>query len=207
MNQKYYDHRCDLWSMGVLTYVLLGGYPPFEGVMQDLAKEIQRGDFEFHDEYWCDISRPAKALIEGLLVVDPMGRMSAAQAMGCSWMEMADEQLIISDLSVAQASIRENVGNETNNVKTAVNTVRSAGFSGYSFVVGNSLTILSLATVDRCEKQVHVYCWNDSGGIQPGKFCRRHLHLSAGTVLKANGIFLVSCSLSALLGRKLRRRF
>jgi serine/threonine protein kinase len=169
MNQKYYDHRCDLWSMGVLTYVLLGGYPPFEGVLQDLAKEIQSGYFEFHEEYWCDISLPAKALIEGLLVVDPRKRMSAAQAMGCSWMEMADEQLIVSDLSTAQASIRENVGTKRDHVKMAVNTVRSMAATTIHCHDDQQSDHPFTLTIDNREKQVPVYCWNDSGGIQLGK--------------------------------------
>jgi len=183
MNQKYYDHRCDLWSMGVLTYVLLGGYPPFEGVMQDLAKEIQRGYFEFHEEYWCDISRSAKALIEGLLVVDPRDRMSAAEAMGCSWMEMADEQLIVSDLSVAQASIRENVGDKRNNVKTAVNTIiaRNKFMSIAGMIQEESNLHYSVANFDEDfdDEFDDNYVWGEQIGI--GTFSVVHEVLSRHT--------------------------
>jgi serine/threonine protein kinase len=121
-NIKYYDQRCDLWSLGVFAYVLLGGYPPFEGILEDLAKEIMRGHFEFHDEYWSEISQSAKEMIASLLVVRPEKRISAEQALSCKWMEMEDEKLILRDLSVAQASIRKTL-QPKDKVKMAVQTV------------------------------------------------------------------------------------
>lgn len=107
-----YDQRCDVWSLGVFAYVLLGGYPPFEGVMEDLADEITKGEFEFHDEYWSDISESAKDMISSMLVVDPKKRVSASQVLRCQWMGMEDENLIAKDLTKAQESIRRTLSND-----------------------------------------------------------------------------------------------
>lgn len=102
-----YDQRCDVWSLGVFAYVLLGGYPPFEGVLGNLADEILSGTFEFHDEYWSEISKSAKDMIAGMLVVDPAKRITVSQALSCPWMEIEDETLIVKDLSKTQDSIRQ----------------------------------------------------------------------------------------------------
>jgi serine/threonine protein kinase len=106
-NGQGYDFRCDIWSLGVFAYLLLGGYPPFEGILDTLETEITRGYYEFHDEYWSEISDEAKAMIRTMLLVNPDERASASEALSCSWMEVEEEQLIIRDLTGAQESIRK----------------------------------------------------------------------------------------------------
>jgi len=65
-----YDESADMWSVGVILYILLGGYPPFhEDNQKELFKKIRKGSFEFHTEYWSQISDDAKDLIRGLLTV------------------------------------------------------------------------------------------------------------------------------------------
>lgn len=50
-----------MWSVGVIIYTLLGGYPPFHDENQTrLFRRIKAGSFRFHDEYWADISDEAK---------------------------------------------------------------------------------------------------------------------------------------------------
>jgi serine/threonine protein kinase len=45
-----YDERADMWSVGVILYILLGGYPPFiESTQRDLFRKIRKGDYEFHE--------------------------------------------------------------------------------------------------------------------------------------------------------------
>jgi serine/threonine protein kinase len=121
-NVQGYDHRCDIWSLGVFAYVLLGGYPPFEGILEDLAKEIMRGYYEFHEEYWSEISDSAKQMIAAMLVVNPAERISAADALSCKWMEAEEEQLILRDLTGAQESIRKTL-QPTEKVKMAVTAI------------------------------------------------------------------------------------
>lgn len=61
-----YDQCADMWSVGVVTYILLGGYAPFDGPVHELANVICRGDYEFHDKYWAEISDAAKTMIRNL---------------------------------------------------------------------------------------------------------------------------------------------
>eukprot|EP00751_Fragilariopsis_kerguelensis_P001398 CAMPEP_0170828392 /NCGR_PEP_ID=MMETSP0733-20121128/47892_1 /TAXON_ID=186038 /ORGANISM="Fragilariopsis kerguelensis, Strain L26-C5" /LENGTH=1350 /DNA_ID=CAMNT_0011192863 /DNA_START=48 /DNA_END=4100 /DNA_ORIENTATION=+ len=117
-----YDHRCDIWSLGAFAYVLLAGYVPFEGVLEDISVEILTGKYEFHDEYWADISNSAKQMISSMLVVDPKKRITAAQALSCKWMETEEERLVLRDLSFAQSSLRKSL-QPTTKVKAAVNAI------------------------------------------------------------------------------------
>ena len=114
-----YDQRCDVWSLGVFAYVLLGGYPPFEGVLEDLADEVMKGEFEFHDEYWCDVSGTAKDMISSMLIVDPTKRASASQVLRCAWMGIEDENLIVKDLTKTQESIRRTLSTDNDSFSVA----------------------------------------------------------------------------------------
>ena len=61
-----YDERADMWSVGVILYILLGGYPPFiESTQRDLFKKIRKGEYEFHEgkEMSCNIVLLLTALI------------------------------------------------------------------------------------------------------------------------------------------------
>ncbi len=88
-----------MWSIGVIAYILLGGYPPFiEQNQRELFKKIKRGQYEFHPEYWGGISSEAKNMISRLLTVDPQRRMTANDALHTSWILGGDNQLAGIDL-------------------------------------------------------------------------------------------------------------
>eukprot|EP00957_Ditylum_brightwellii_P045304 3434132-Ditylum_brightwellii.AAC.1 len=90
-----------MWSLGVIVYILLGGYPPFiEQNQRELFKKIKKGQYEFHVEYWGQISSEAKDLISGLLTVNPDKRLTAKDALADPWMTGSDDLLAGKDLGV-----------------------------------------------------------------------------------------------------------
>mmetsp|Transcript_44023 Transcript_44023/g.65288 ORF Transcript_44023/g.65288 Transcript_44023/m.65288 type:complete len:1102 (-) Transcript_44023:68-3373(-) len=106
LKSKGYDERADMWSCGVVTYILLGGYAPFEGPLEDLAITILKGDYEFHQEYWHHISDGAKNLVSSLLQVNPNLRITAEEALQNDWMTAEEETLTVKDLSSAKTKIQ-----------------------------------------------------------------------------------------------------
>lgn len=83
-----YGTKCDMWSLGVIMYIMLGGYPPFKARNQiRLFKKIKRGQYQFHEQFWGHISEEAKELIAGMLTVDQDRRLSASQVLDNSWFQ------------------------------------------------------------------------------------------------------------------------
>jgi serine/threonine protein kinase len=87
-NTKY-GKAIDMWSFGVMVFIILGGYPPFydEDVFL-LEEKIQTATYEFHDEYWSSVSEDAKDFIRKCLVVDAKARMTADEATNHSWVKL-----------------------------------------------------------------------------------------------------------------------
>jgi calcium/calmodulin-dependent protein kinase I len=76
----------DMWSTGVITYVLLCGYTPFWGGEDNstlvLYQAIMAADYQFEEEYWRLVSSEAKDFIEKLLVINQEKRMTVKQVLG-----------------------------------------------------------------------------------------------------------------------------
>jgi len=78
----------DMWSIGVIAYILLCGFPPFYGdTIPEMFEQIMAGKFDYPNEYWGNISKNAKDLISQLLVVDTKKRLTAEQALLHPWLQ------------------------------------------------------------------------------------------------------------------------
>ncbi|XP_054279412.1 calcium/calmodulin-dependent protein kinase type 1-like isoform X2 [Macrosteles quadrilineatus] len=84
--QKPYGKAVDVWSIGVISYILLCGYPPFYDENDaNLFAQILKGEFEFDSPYWDDISDSAKDFIRQLMCVDVDKRFTCRQALAHPW--------------------------------------------------------------------------------------------------------------------------
>ncbi|PCH33213.1 Pkinase-domain-containing protein [Wolfiporia cocos MD-104 SS10] len=83
LNKHGHGKAVDVWSVGIITYVLLCGYSPFRSDdMAELIRETTAGRVEFHERYWASVSAEAKDFIRALLNPDPAKRPSAEEALG-----------------------------------------------------------------------------------------------------------------------------
>jgi doublecortin-like kinase 1/2 len=89
LNETGYSYKVDVWSTGVICFILLCGYPPFtsenENNQDELFDAILAGDFQFAPPYWSKISQEAKNLIKCMLTVDPERRYTAEQVFTHPW--------------------------------------------------------------------------------------------------------------------------
>ena len=87
LRQRTYSSAVDLWSLGVVVFVLLCGYEPFHGESDaEVQRKTVRRHFDFHPSYWGHISAEAKAFVGALLTLEPTERPTAAQALRHHWL-------------------------------------------------------------------------------------------------------------------------
>lgn len=87
-----YDKSCDMWSLGVVIYIMLCGYPPFysevprKQLSQGMRRRIMAGDYDYPDKEWSKISAEAKEVIASLLQVEPAQRMTVTELLEHPWL-------------------------------------------------------------------------------------------------------------------------
>ena len=83
---RNYTEKCDLWSCGIIMYILLAGRPPFNGDSdEEIIKRIISNSIDFEKYPWPIISSEAKSLLKKLLEFDVKKRISAEEALNHSW--------------------------------------------------------------------------------------------------------------------------
>lgn len=87
--RKCYGPEADVWSVGVIIYILLSGVPPFWAESeQEIFQEVLHGDLNFSSDPWPHISESAKDLIRRILVRDPKKRLTAHEVLCHPWIQV-----------------------------------------------------------------------------------------------------------------------
>jgi len=121
LRMKGYGKECDVWSLGVIIYILLCGFPPFYADNDaQLYEKIKRGEYEFLRPYWDPISENAKDLIRRMLTVDPKRRITCTDALQHPWLK--DEATKLSHEIETVRNLREE---SKRKVKAAVHAVEA----------------------------------------------------------------------------------
>mmetsp|Transcript_4952 Transcript_4952/g.7336 ORF Transcript_4952/g.7336 Transcript_4952/m.7336 type:complete len:243 (+) Transcript_4952:755-1483(+) len=111
---KPYTEKCDIWSLGVIVYILLCGFPPFVDMKEETKEDVQNTPFwvyvnkmqtvvigakgvnaaplDFPEEYWKHISPAAKDFLQKILVVNPNVRLRASEALKHPWLAKDSHQ-------------------------------------------------------------------------------------------------------------------
>jgi len=83
--EKSYTSQCDLWSLGVIVFILLAGYMPFSGAEAVQTDNISKGRYTMKPERWTNVSKDAVAFTQALLQVNPEVRLTASKALEHRW--------------------------------------------------------------------------------------------------------------------------
>ncbi|CAI8602316.1 unnamed protein product [Vicia faba] len=87
--RKNYGQECDVWSAGVIIYILLSGVPPFwDETEQGIFEQVLKGELDFQSEPWPSISASAKDLVRRMLVRDPKKRLTAHEVLCHPWVQV-----------------------------------------------------------------------------------------------------------------------
>lgn len=98
LNKKY-NHKCDIWSCGVICYILLSGIPPFNGANdQDIMNKVKKGVVSFSDPSWSSISDNAKDFIKKLLTFDIETRPNAEDSIQHPWIVQMSQSTVDNSL-------------------------------------------------------------------------------------------------------------
>ncbi|RCK65194.1 DNA damage response protein kinase DUN1 [Candida viswanathii] len=96
-DSRKYTTKVDLWSLGVLLYVCLCGFPPFSDELgpPNMKEQILTGQYAFYSPYWDDISDVVLDLISNLLVVNPSERFNVEQTLLHFWFNQQDPEITL----------------------------------------------------------------------------------------------------------------
>lgn len=110
------DAHCDMWTLGVILYVMLVGYPPFRPTNKQgnihsdrpLQQQILQGNYSFSSSRWASVSDCAKDLVRRLMDMDSSRRMTAAELLQDPWVTGAAQDLVLNSPGAIGAGMADN---------------------------------------------------------------------------------------------------
>jgi len=109
---RNYTELCDLWSCGVIMYILLTGRPPFNGSSEEeIMKKIKEGAYDLKKYPWGVISEEAKDLVKGLLQLNTKKRLTAKAALEHKWFKIEKTQSTITAYNVKHRQLNKLIDN------------------------------------------------------------------------------------------------
>ncbi|KAM9855681.1 calcium/calmodulin-dependent protein kinase IGb [Aulostomus maculatus] len=149
--QKPYSKAVDCWSIGVITYILLCGYPPFyEESESRLFSKIMKAQYEFDSPFWDEISESAKDFIRNMMQKNPHMRYSTEQALRHPWIigKTARSQDIYYSVSVQiQKNFAKSKWKQAYNAAVAINHMKKLQLA-HSELVLRQASIPAIKVVD-----------------------------------------------------------
>lgn len=108
-----YDVACDIWGFGVILFLLLGGYLPFDPTASNDVNAIfdrtRNGQYQFYPQRWQNISRMAKDLVARCLNTNPSRRMTSKKALEHPWIQAGEAK--IANHKIDTKRLRESIAN------------------------------------------------------------------------------------------------
>ncbi|XP_065066940.1 calcium/calmodulin-dependent protein kinase type 1D-like isoform X1 [Rhopilema esculentum] len=131
--QKQYGKPVDCWAIGVITYILLCGYPPFyDDDDSQLYQQIIRAEYEFDSPYWDEISTSAKKFVRNLMNPDQEARYTCQQALHDPWISgglASDKDILVSVAEQMRKNFVKRKWKQAFNATTAIRRMKSLTLS------------------------------------------------------------------------------
>jgi len=110
-----YTEKCDIWSCGVILYILLSGTPPFPGRDdKEILRKVKLGRYNFEDTVWVNVSQDGKNFIRKMMELDQNKRYNAQEALDDSWFtKVLEKQEVNKPLAIENLRNLKNFGFES----------------------------------------------------------------------------------------------
>lgn len=171
VNKQHYDESCDMWSCGVVMYLLVTGSLPFKGKLQEETLSlIQTKEVDYSDIIWSKIDPEAKELVKRLLDRNTATRITAKEALGHSW-------IIKLTSSSEEESEMEFLVNCLRNFKT---------FNALNVLQKTTMTYIASQFSDPKEEQKYSKLFNELDKNKDGQVTKEDLYEAFFKLYKNN---------------------
>ncbi|TKS70556.1 Calcium/calmodulin-dependent protein kinase type 1G [Collichthys lucidus] len=192
--QKPYSKAVDCWSIGVITYILLCGYPPFfEENETRLFSKIMRAEYAFHSPFWDDISESAKDFIGNMMEKNPTKRFLTEQALRHPWIAgntAKDVDICQSVCEQMERSFAKSKWRQAFNAATVVNHMKKLQLSQRELSPKTHSMPHIIVHSSKDDHEMLGPCHNESDALDPnGNPVHAASHIPCSTPESCLGVF------------------